>query len=221
MLKTAGVLVSSESVLDVAKGLKKIAEHISNGGPISQRLNLLLAKSKRMIETMDREGLLSIRADIVEEINKISSLMGSFDFDNKETGIVRLVKKAKYRDILPETCVIVRCSDESIEDQTKFLTILSSVIREELDSEVCTVHSDGTNIELQADIIGSREVVKNAVSAVTEGLSEMFMKRYDLNITASVMLGESEMQVMSDAESEHQFRKFAVKMMLPIEKRGS
>jgi len=123
-----------------------------------------------------------------------------------------MVRRALEKEALPTTKLLLSLrSDTSFVTQARFARILISALRAELGAE-SSIHSNGKQIEIETDVVGSEKPVVQAVEAVASGIQEAFKMASSKNVKTTIFKDcESSLNLLESSEID--FRKFAFEIM--------
>ena len=216
ILKTASENLQTNSPLHVSIALRQLNNWINgnsrkaNFAHKTKALFNLCAQAKVDIDNLDRAKLIKDCELLIKEIDKVSKNFENYT--NTDSDLLKIVKRAVYREILPETEVVIIPKSGSLDERARYLRVLGSALRIELQADCCSLHHDGKDhVELQADISGSESNVKYAAAVIACGVTEAFELASGVKIGCSIKEGSSKLELMSENIEEKQFRKFAFK----------
>ena len=148
----------------------------------------------------------------IEKLTKLADACVLEDFKNDGI-MLRSIKRAIWKNKLPTTKTLI-CLENDIpfEFQVRYAQILSKALRIELDAE-CEIHRKDNNIEIQADLPGSKEPAIKAVKGMVGGISAAYKLATGQDVKTNVYFGiKSKHALIEPAEVEKAFRKFAMQM---------
>lgn len=132
--------------------------------------------------------------------------------------IEALVRKAIEEEILPRSHVllVVRSAEDSFASKIKYSKILTAALREEIGAET-SLHSNGSDLEIECDVVGNIDNVNTAVKAVADGISEAFKlaTKNTKNIKIDLYNNQNSMYDLLNSDTiKLNLRKFAMEMNL-------
>jgi hypothetical protein len=130
---------------------------------------------------------------------------------NPDNILVKLVKRHLIASSLPKTRVLIKSTNEVPREYlVRYMKVLGSALREELDAE-SSVHDGGSQlVEVESDIYGSDIAVKDAAYGIASGVSDAFEKAFGYGIKVAIDIGtSSEHGLISSAVLDESFRKLA------------
>jgi hypothetical protein len=130
----------------------------------------------------------------------------------QEGPLVKAIKRALLKEKLPTTRVVVELSrGVPFEYLVRYAQVLSTALRVELDAE-CSIHNDRNKIEVEADLSGSQDLVKQAVVAISNGVTDAFRLSSGVKVDTHVYPGiKSKYALIEPDVVETSFRKVAMK----------
>jgi hypothetical protein len=133
--------------------------------------------------------------------------------ENPEGPLQKMVRRAALAQKLPLTkTLVVLAKDVPFEFRVRYARILNTALRNELEAE-CSVHHDGGNLEVEADLYGSEKPVLKAVAAIAEGVSKAFKDASGVLVETHVYPGIKSKYALIESEvTEEAFRKFALQV---------
>jgi hypothetical protein len=148
---------------------------------------------------------------VAKRIDKLQKLSG--ESMKKEGPLRKIVRRATLAQKLPLTKTLITLDkDVPFEFRVRYARILSTALRNELEAE-CSVHHDGDNIEVEADLYGTEKPVLKAVAAISNGVSNAFKDAAGVGIKTHVYPGiKSKYALIESDVTETAFRKFALRV---------
>jgi hypothetical protein len=217
ILKTASNQCNKQSPLAISKAINNLQLWQDNHAHSDfikskcNKLTKLIEESKIAFDNLDRKKLYKIASNISLELDCIRASLSEFNI-NKENSFLKIVKRACYRELLPESNFVIRPKTGSLDERIRFLRILSSALRTELDADCCSIHCKNDLVELQSDIPGSSSNVRTAIAVIADGIYEAFKLSTGFDINYDIIKGESNFDLLDHNKSEKLFRKFAFKV---------
>ncbi len=121
--------------------------------------------------------------------------------------ITRIVKKALLRKALPKTQAIIKLKGPEFYN-VQFARILASALRQEIDAE-CSIRHQDSDIEIQADVYGSKMVSLSAIFGISKYLAGEFLNLTKTSMGIEVIPGNSKLEVIKSEVLDQSFRKVA------------
>jgi hypothetical protein len=140
--------------------------------------------------------------------NEMSNLM-NYLFAAKSMD--QIVKEAISKKLLGSVNVLIKINSvnsiSSYNYKMKYAIALSEVLNDTINAKT-EIYSDGTNIEIMSEVIGSKNNVINAVNEVCESVSAGFLNKYNKIVKCSINLNTSSLNKISDDVLNIMERKF-------------
>ena len=171
-----------------------------------ERMQQYMDQSPEAEEEPPQETSMAHRVD---ELQKLAETMKP----SPEGPLQKIVRRAALAQKLPLTKTLITLDkDTPFEFRVRFARILNTALRNELEAE-CSVHHDGENIEVEADLYGSEKPALKAVAAVTSGITTAFKDASGVAVQTHVYPGiKSKYSLIEANVTEAAFRKFALQV---------
>lgn len=141
-------------------------------------------------------------------INGLSAFFKSV-FAQDDGPVTSLVKNATMPVLVPTTTALISLSGE-FADQVRFAHILNFAMRNYLKADSAILTNNKT-VEIEFDVAGNSNLVKQAVTELAGVMSEAFEKGTGRQVKCSVFLDSSRFEDILDSKTtEKAFRKFAI-----------
>ena len=155
------------------------------------------------------------------KINNLSTRFGTKETAEKKLSIVsfpnprniqsniltNLIKQGIWNQKLPLSVVLVSISSDNSYQNLHFAKVCTAALRSNLQPQISCIHFDGKNIEIQTEIHGSNDHVKNAVQNLLENIANVYNNHHKSNISIKTSLNKSNIKLASSEDFDSSYRK--------------
>jgi hypothetical protein len=127
--------------------------------------------------------------------------------------LTRLVKRAIINESLPMSRILVSISEAPLHYRLKFAKVLTSALRGELDADVCSIHNESNNVEVECDLRGSVSACHEAVEIISKATADAFEDATSIKISVGFKKNASSIYKLAEPDVlEESFRKVAMEV---------
>ena len=193
------------ALIEAANGdVEAFNTELKESGYYTANSNLYL---KGLKDRLDDEEEESEEFNLQNELKELSQALGINLASRKMT---QIVVNAIGKELLPHNKISIKIKASDIPTGTEYAYVLSNAIARTTDSDV-DVCGDGNNIEVVCDVVGSKDVIIDALDEIDGFVAKAFQDKYKQPVISVIKVGESKLPVLSETKIERERRKFNLK----------